>query len=113
MDEVQFSVLYGALTVLAAIYFIRWRRNPVSAQTGSDLQLASSGCSYLRHGQLNSIPTLGGPSVPILSYLSAINYTLNSRKILREGYEKVGAIVLEGTAAHPHMSSSKSPMFPE
>ncbi|KAM5543009.1 hypothetical protein V8D89_003393 [Ganoderma adspersum] len=65
MGELQLSVVYAALAVLAAIYFIRWRTNP-----------------------LNNIPTLGGPSAPILSYLAAANYILNSRKILREGYEK-------------------------
>ncbi|TBU58191.1 cytochrome P450 [Dichomitus squalens] len=57
--------LYGALAVLAAVYLFRWRNDPI-----------------------HKIPTLGGPSVPILSYLSAFRYVLNSRQILKIGYEK-------------------------
>ena len=45
--------------------------------------------AYSSSVQLRHIPTLGGPSDPILSFWSAINYIFNSTHILREGYEKV------------------------
>ncbi|EJF60310.1 cytochrome P450 [Dichomitus squalens LYAD-421 SS1] len=64
MDKSQ-ATLYGVLAALVAIYVFRWRTN-----------------------RLQHIPTLGGPSDPVLSYLSAFNYILNSTKILREGYER-------------------------
>ena len=39
--------------------------------------------------QLHSIPTLGGPAAPILSYLTALNFSKNGRALLSEGYERV------------------------
>ncbi|TBU43931.1 cytochrome P450 [Dichomitus squalens] len=63
--EVSQGAVYGALAALLAMYILRWRRSP-----------------------LYRIPTLGGPSDPVLSYWSAFNYLINSRHILREGYEK-------------------------
>ncbi len=86
MHEPQLSVVYGALAVLATIYFIRWRRNPV--RTASEFHRAWCPHSCCLH-QLHKIPTVGGPNAPILSYWSAINYAFNGRKILTEGYEKV------------------------
>ncbi|TBU36871.1 cytochrome P450 [Dichomitus squalens] len=64
MDRLQ-ATFYGVLAALVWINVFRWRTN-----------------------RLQHIPTLGGPSDPVLSYLSALNYILNSTKILREGYER-------------------------
>ena len=47
--------------------------------------------TYSSLAQLRHIPTLGGPSDPIFSFWSAINYIFNSTYILREGYERVRA----------------------
>ncbi len=38
--------------------------------------------------QLDAIPTIGF-SVPILSYYSAVRFTLDGVSMLKEGYEKV------------------------
>ncbi|TBU42576.1 cytochrome P450 [Dichomitus squalens] len=64
MEDTQ-AVLYAVAAVLVAAYVIRWRTNP-----------------------LNSIPTVGGPSAPILCYLSALNFLLHPRELLTEGYQK-------------------------
>ncbi|RPD64698.1 cytochrome P450 [Lentinus tigrinus ALCF2SS1-6] len=58
-------ILYALLAVFVAVYIVRWRTDP------------------LRH-----IPTVGGPSVPILSYWSTFNYLRNSRALIKEGYER-------------------------
>ncbi|KAI1791203.1 cytochrome P450 [Ganoderma leucocontextum] len=68
MEDAQ-TLLYTVLAVLAAVYIVRWRTNP-----------------------LNSIPTVGGPSAPILSYLSAVNFLFHSRELLTEGYRKNPAL---------------------
>ncbi|PIL33520.1 cytochrome P450 [Ganoderma sinense ZZ0214-1] len=64
MEDTQ-TLLYTLVAAFAVAYIIRWRTNP-----------------------LNSIPTVGGPSAPILSYLSAINFLFHGRELLTEGYQK-------------------------
>ncbi|TFK88882.1 cytochrome P450 [Polyporus arcularius HHB13444] len=59
------SVLYAVVAILAAVYLVRWRSDP------------------LRH-----IPTVGGPSAPILSYWSTINFLLKSQALVKEGYQR-------------------------
>ena len=39
--------------------------------------------------QLRAIPTVGGPSAPLLSYLTAFRMLFRSAEILAEGYQKV------------------------
>ena len=39
--------------------------------------------------EINAIPTVGGPSLPLLSYLGAFNFIQNSSKVIDEGYKKV------------------------
>ena len=39
--------------------------------------------------QFRSIPTVGGPSAPLLSYISAYRFLYNAKEILAEGYQKV------------------------
>ncbi|CDO73010.1 hypothetical protein BN946_scf185007.g64 [Trametes cinnabarina] len=59
------TALWTGIAVISLIYFIKWKTDP-----------------------LNSIPTVGGYSWPILSIFSAINFSLNSRRLLQEGYKK-------------------------
>ncbi|KAI0713161.1 hypothetical protein C8T65DRAFT_161841 [Cerioporus squamosus] len=58
-------VLYAVIAVLAAVYFVRWRSDP-----------------------LCHIPTVGGPSAPILSYWSTITFLLRSQALVKEGYQR-------------------------
>ncbi|KAI0713154.1 cytochrome P450 [Cerioporus squamosus] len=64
MEDPQ-TILYAVLAIFAAVYFVRWRSDPLS-----------------------HIPTVGGPSVPILSYLSTINFLRKPKALLREGYQQ-------------------------
>ncbi|KAF7792530.1 hypothetical protein EIP86_003571 [Pleurotus ostreatoroseus] len=43
---------------------------------------------WLSPHRLRTIPTVGGPSAPILSYIGSYNYIHHSRSILQEGYDK-------------------------
>ncbi|KAI0362845.1 cytochrome P450 [Pilatotrama ljubarskyi] len=58
------SVCAGVATILV-LYFIKWRLDP-----------------------LHAIPTVGGSSLPILSYIAARDFMHNGRKYLEEGYRK-------------------------
>lgn len=58
--------------------------------------------------QLSAIPTVGF-SDPILSYLSAVQYTLDSDRILKNGYEKV--ICLSLYASSPVKLMTPLPTF--
>ncbi|KZT73268.1 cytochrome P450 [Daedalea quercina L-15889] len=58
------SVVYSLLAAACAIWFIRWKTDP------------------LKH-----IPTIG-PSLPILSYIGALRFIFNARDTLQEGYDK-------------------------
>ncbi|KZT08258.1 cytochrome P450 [Laetiporus sulphureus 93-53] len=44
--------------------------------------------SAVRQPQLRHIPTVGGPSLPILSYFGALNYLFHAADILQEGYTR-------------------------
>ncbi|KAI0714847.1 cytochrome P450 [Earliella scabrosa] len=59
------ALICTCLLGLAAISILRWRMNP-----------------------LRSLPTVGGPSVPLISYLGAVNFLRDARKVLVEGYRK-------------------------
>ncbi|KAI0741267.1 cytochrome P450 [Daedaleopsis nitida] len=59
------TVLSACVVVWLAIYLVRWWTDP-----------------------LNRIPTLGGSSAPILSYLSALNFMRNGKELIHEGYHK-------------------------
>ncbi|KAI0778805.1 cytochrome P450 [Trametes elegans] len=57
--------LWTGVAIIAVIYVIKRRFDP-----------------------LNAIPTIGGSSWPVLSFFSAINFSLNSKKYIQEGYTK-------------------------
>ncbi|TFK88883.1 cytochrome P450 [Polyporus arcularius HHB13444] len=64
MEDTQ-TVLYALFAVFAAVYLFRWRSDPLS-----------------------HIPTIGGPSAPILSYWSTVNFFRKPKALLREGYQR-------------------------
>ena len=86
MDDGQ-SLVYAILAALVAIHIIRWRSNPVRISEHHHTGVAAKTFTVVL--QLNSIPTMGGPSAPILSYISAYNFLHNAKDILAEGYQKV------------------------
>ncbi|KAI1791206.1 cytochrome P450 [Ganoderma leucocontextum] len=59
------NVFYASLAVFVTWYIIKWRTDP-----------------------LRAIPTVGGPSAPILSYLTAMRTLQDSKGVLQEGYAK-------------------------
>nr|VWO97080.1 Uncharacterized protein [Ganoderma boninense] len=59
------TVLYASLAVFVTWYLIKWRTDP-----------------------LRNIPTVGGPSAPILSYWTAMKTLRDSKGVLQEGYNK-------------------------
>ena len=91
MDDFQtFAVACGA--TLIAVYFVRWYTDPVSAllaciyrHTLFPFEFAEP---HDHEPQLRAIPTVGGPSLPGLSYLAAWNTMRNCRAILDEGYRE-------------------------
>ncbi|KAI0673798.1 cytochrome P450 [Trametes maxima] len=58
-------ILSAVAVVVAAIYLIRWRLNP-----------------------LRSIPTVGGVDLPVLSYLSAFVFMARCKEIVEQGYRR-------------------------
>ena len=78
---------YGYLGVVCtALYFAKWYFDPVG---GHPSLSAPEACSWVVSGQLRSIPTVGGFSLPLLSYFAARRWLRDSREILQEGYDKV------------------------
>ncbi|KAI0756382.1 cytochrome P450 [Daedaleopsis nitida] len=65
MESSLQSVVYATLAFAVALFFLRWRLDP-----------------------LYHIPTLGGPSVPLLSYLGALNILIRGQTVVDEGYRK-------------------------
>ncbi|KAI0800568.1 cytochrome P450 [Fomes fomentarius] len=66
MDE-YLTLLYTSLVGLVVVYILRWRLNP-----------------------LNPIPTVGGSSLPLLSYWTNRNFERDPYEHLREGHRKYG-----------------------
>ncbi len=84
MEDTQ-TVLYALFAVFAAVYLFRWRSDPVCTLT----QAWTSSQTLIRFLQLSHIPTVGGPSAPILSYWSTVNFFRKPKALLREGYQRV------------------------
>ncbi|KAI0714845.1 cytochrome P450 [Earliella scabrosa] len=59
------AVLYALLVIAIAVYVVKWRTHP-----------------------LNAIPTVGGPSAPLLSFIGAINFLRNGKQLLIDGYQR-------------------------
>ncbi|KAI1793056.1 cytochrome P450 [Ganoderma leucocontextum] len=59
------ALVVAGLAILATVYIVRWKTHP-----------------------LRSIPTVGGPSAPGLSILTALNFMRNGKEVLQEGYQK-------------------------
>ncbi|KAI0368837.1 cytochrome P450 [Pilatotrama ljubarskyi] len=59
------TLLWAGAAIAAAVYVIKWKMNP-----------------------LNSIPTVGSSPLPILSLFGSINFMLNGKKIIEQGYRK-------------------------
>ncbi|RPD82682.1 cytochrome P450 [Lentinus tigrinus ALCF2SS1-7] len=59
------TIAYACLALLAAHLLAKWYMDP-----------------------LRRIPTVGGPSIPLLSYLAARKFARSSDKVLQEGYDK-------------------------
>ncbi|KAI9060502.1 cytochrome P450 [Trametes sanguinea] len=61
-------LIYACLATLVTILIIKWYRDP-----------------------LRSIPTVGGISLPLLSYISSFRFLRHAKAILQEGYYKASA----------------------
>ncbi|KAI0354621.1 cytochrome P450 [Trametes cingulata] len=59
------NALYTVLAILVAAYAVKWWLDP-----------------------LRSIPTVGGSSLPVLSYLPALKWFRHGKELVQEGYEK-------------------------
>ncbi|KAI0360978.1 cytochrome P450 [Trametes cingulata] len=67
MEDASISLSFWVSVAagIVVLYFVKWRLDP-----------------------LHAIPTVGGSSLPILSYFAAREFMHNSRKVLEEGYRK-------------------------
>ena len=65
-------------------------RSGMSSTQSALLSSPTEPCTILF--KLRHIPTVGGPSIPGLSYLAAFNFLRNAKEVLSAGYEKVRAI---------------------
>ncbi|KAH9895701.1 cytochrome P450 [Cubamyces lactineus] len=65
MGSLDFAWYYYLGGLLLAIYFAKWFFDP-----------------------LRAIPTVGGPSLPLLSYLGSARWIRHGRDMLQEGYDK-------------------------
>ncbi|KAI0714854.1 cytochrome P450 [Earliella scabrosa] len=63
MMEDLTAFLYAAVVIVLGTSFVRWRLSP-------------------------DMPTLGGPSLPLLSYLGAVNILFRGKTIVNKGYRK-------------------------
>jgi hypothetical protein len=73
--------------VVAACVILLYVRSP----SYEVCPLASCGLGpSLTNAQLSHIPTAGGPSLPLLSYIGSKRFVQHAREILQEGYEKAG-----------------------
>ncbi|KAI0368876.1 cytochrome P450 [Pilatotrama ljubarskyi] len=66
------NVPYTVLAILVAAYVAKWWLDP-----------------------LRSIPTVGGSSLPVLSYLSGMKWIRHGKELIQEGYEKYNGAVFK------------------
>ena len=74
----------GCLAVAISIYAILWYRNPVGVRRAQPRWVVSTD----RKTQINAIPTVGGSSLPGLSYLATPYNVRNLKTVIEEGYRK-------------------------
>ena len=91
MDTLQpFAFAYFA--VIIATYVVRWYNDPVREPLFSWVPRILANTTY--GTQLRAIPTVGGSSLPGLSYIAAVRNMSDIRAVLLEGYRKVGVSAL-------------------
>ena len=84
-DSTSWRLFAAAAAVFLVAYLLKRRSNPVSRPRIGALSTRPL-TFFIR--QLYSIPTIG-PSAPLLSYLGAFRYVIDTEGMLREGYKKV------------------------
>ena len=90
MDDYQ-AVAFASLAVAIAIYAVRWYSDPVSTPCLHPKfapPILATGAECCPCPQLRAIPTVGGSSLPGLSYLGAFRMLGDCRNVLGEGYRK-------------------------
>ena len=82
------AVFYAVIAICVVAYVVRWRTDPVSISCSQcrEVYVLSSG---RRSSQMASIPAVGGPSAPIISFLSSIRYLKCGKELIAEGYRRV------------------------
>lgn len=84
MDDYK-SLLFACLAIGVYTYAVRWYTDPVSLAPRHTVRWTPS-AEYCP--QLRSIPTVGGSSLPGLSWIAAFRMLRNCRDVLEEGYRK-------------------------
>ena len=70
---------------------LRWF-SPKNVCPGIHLQLKLPFDYYAL--QLRHIPTEGGPSLPVLSFIGLYNFLAHGKEVLERGYQSVGPLVI-------------------
>lgn len=77
--------LWTGIAIFVVLYLVKWRLDPV--------RVLDMICEYGRLMRtwikLYHIPTVGGTSLPLLSYIGARRFVRQSKDIVQEGYRKV------------------------
>jgi hypothetical protein len=76
------AIVLALVAVLACSTFLQ-------SASWSVLPPASAEDMFLMYDQLRHIPTVGGPSSPLISYLGSIRLYSDASKLLQEGYKTV------------------------
>ncbi|RPD64607.1 cytochrome P450 [Lentinus tigrinus ALCF2SS1-7] len=79
---------YALLGFLVLFCLWRWKRDP-----------------------LNAIPTAGGPSAPLLSYIGGFRFRTHSHEMVQEGYNKYGSSVFKVAMLHQWLVCLNGPEF--
>jgi hypothetical protein len=85
------ATVLALLAVLACFAFLQ-------SGSWSVRRLASVKDMLLMYDQLRHIPTVGGPSSPLISYLGSIRLYSDASKMLREGYKTVRLMIFSWTS---------------
>ena len=88
-DSGSWQLFAAVAAIFLVAYFIKRRSNPVShSRIVTPPPVSGVNPFNALTQQLYSIPTIG-PSAPLLSYLGAFRYVVDTEGMLREGYKKV------------------------